>query len=65
MALRDTNCYTLFFVPSTSDPSITEVVEELFPPGKTRKAKYARLRECKEGETYSSGIYGESLGCNS
>ncbi|RXK37566.1 hypothetical protein M231_05191 [Tremella mesenterica] len=56
MALRDAACYTLLIQP-TKDTSIAEIVEE-GPSGSTRsEARYARVREKREGEAYSSVVY--------
>jgi hypothetical protein len=66
MALRDVSCYTLTIEPSSSDPSIVELVET--SEGR-KQPRYARVREAREGEAYSSVIYGEwdidrrALGC--
>lgn len=58
MALRDKACYTLNLIPSLKDPTIIELVENL-TADKEVEAKYVRVREDRDGEVYSSVIYGE------
>lgn len=59
MALRDKACYTLSLVPSLRDPNVLELVEA--GVGLKGEARYARVRETRDGEVYSSVLYGESL----
>lgn len=61
MSLRDTACYTLTISPSASSAGVTELLESLDIAASTPRARYARLREKREGEAYSSVIYGRSL----
>ena len=57
MALRDSACYTLLIHP-TKDPAIVEILEE-GPGGRSEpEARYARVKEKKEGEEYSATLYG-------
>jgi hypothetical protein len=58
MALRDKSCYTLTIQPSASQPGVTELIEFLVDGSPTSQAQYARLREDREGESYSSIIFG-------
>jgi hypothetical protein len=63
MALRDLSCYTLSIRPSPTDRSLTELVElESDSQGKSGAGtpRYARVIERREGEAYSSIIYGKS-----
>ena len=57
MSLRDTACYTLNVVPSATDPRVVELVEPKRPAG-NGEARYVRVREAQDGETYSCLIYG-------
>jgi hypothetical protein len=57
MSLRDLACYTLTFKSSPSDPKVAELVTVERGREETR---FARVREQKEGEAYSSAIYGMS-----
>jgi hypothetical protein len=61
MALRDLSCYTLSIRPSATDRSLTELVElESDSQGAgTGTPRYARVIERREGEAYSSIIYGK------
>ncbi|ORY33706.1 hypothetical protein BCR39DRAFT_518688 [Naematelia encephala] len=56
MSLRDTACYTLHLIPSSQDPNIIEAVENLIADAENT-ARYARVREVREGEIYSAAIY--------
>jgi hypothetical protein len=60
MSLRDTACYTLTLKPSTTDPKVVELTSI---QGRREEHRFARVREQKEGEAYSSAIYGTSSGC--
>lgn len=57
MSLRDQACYTLELQPSPSDPGLLELVEVV---GVSKEPRYARVRESKDGEAYSSALYGAS-----
>ena len=62
MSLRDAACYTLTLIPSLKDPTVVELVENYNGPaeGDRRQiARFARVREDREGEVYSAAIYGE------
>lgn len=58
MSLRDQACYTLELQPSQVDPAVVELLEVA---GASRERRYARVRESKEGEAYSSALYGTSV----
>ncbi|WVQ85240.1 hypothetical protein IAT38_007405 [Cryptococcus sp. DSM 104549] len=55
MSLRDTSCYTLTLSPSPRDPAVMELVETV-AVGRD-EARYARVKERREGEVYSAAIY--------
>lgn len=55
MSLRDLACYTLSLIPSSTDPKVVELVETV--QGK-EQARFARVRERREGEVYTAVIYG-------
>jgi hypothetical protein len=57
MSLRDLACYTLTLKPSTVDPTVIELTST---ESGREEHRFARVREQKEGEAYSSSIYGES-----
>ncbi|OCF55343.1 hypothetical protein L486_06823 [Kwoniella mangroviensis CBS 10435] len=59
MALRDANCYTLTVGQSSTDPSIIQLSESLGQLGNKDEPRYARVREKRDDEAYSSAIYGE------
>ena len=72
MALRDTACYTLFITPSGRHADHAELSESgssssgpSTNPGngseeKKGQLRYVRVKESREGEVYSSVIYGTS-----
>lgn len=55
MSLRDLACYTLTLKPHEKDPKVTELVSV---EGGREEHRFARVREEREGEAYSSSIYG-------
>lgn len=55
MSLRDQACYTLELQPSESDPAVLELLEVV---GGSKQPRYARVKEGREGEAYSSALYG-------
>ncbi|WRT64252.1 uncharacterized protein IL334_001183 [Kwoniella shivajii] len=59
MSLRDANCYALTLNQSKIDPSVIELTESFGPanPGNNVEARYARVRDKKDEEAYSSVIY--------
>ncbi|KAL7424770.1 hypothetical protein Q5752_000454 [Cryptotrichosporon argae] len=58
MSLRDKACYTLTLVPSLADPAVLELVEaHAGADGGAGEARYARVREARDGEVYSCGMY--------
>jgi hypothetical protein len=59
MSLRDTACYTLTVVNSTREPGVVELGEA--SSSRREEARYARVREKREKEAYSSVLYGTSL----
>lgn len=65
MALRDKGLYTLRLLPAAQNPTVLEVVEGGSIPGAGPSstgggdARFARVREGREGEVYSSVLYGE------
>lgn len=58
MSLRDKSCYTLTIHPSNTDPAIFELIESVGPATGNEKPRYARVKETREDESYSSAIYG-------
>lgn len=58
MSLRDKSCYTLTIHPSNADPAISELIESVGPATGNEKPRYARVKETREDESYSSAIYG-------
>jgi len=58
MSLRDLACYTLTLQPHASDPNVTELVTV---ENGREEHRFARVREQREGEAYSSAIYGKSF----
>jgi hypothetical protein len=57
MSLRDLACYTLTLKPHEKDPKVTELVSV---ENGREEHRFARVREVKDGEAYSSSIYGMS-----
>lgn len=57
MSLRDLACYTLTLKPHEKDPKVTELVSV---ENGREEHRFARVREVKDGEAYSSSIYGTS-----
>ncbi|KIR35467.1 hypothetical protein I352_01742 [Cryptococcus deuterogattii MMRL2647] len=57
MSLRDKSCYTLTIHPSNTDPAIFELIESVGPATGNEKPRYARVKETREDESYSSAIY--------
>nr|KIR45892.1 hypothetical protein I312_04862 [Cryptococcus bacillisporus CA1280] len=57
MSLRDKSCYTLTIHPSNADPAISELIESVGPATGNEKPRYARVKETREDESYSSAIY--------
>ncbi|KJE05046.1 hypothetical protein I311_01139 [Cryptococcus gattii NT-10] len=57
MSLRDKSCYTLTIHPSDADPAIFELMESVGPATGNEKPRYARVKETREDEGYSSAIY--------
>lgn len=57
MSLRDLACYTLTLKPHEQDPKVTELVSV---ENGREEHRFARVREVKDGEAYSSSIYGMS-----
>lgn len=58
MSLRDKSCYTLTIHPYNTDPAIFELIESVGPATGNEKPRYARVKETREDESYSSAIYG-------
>jgi len=57
MSLRDLACYTLTLKPHEQDQKVTELVSA---ENGREEHRFARVREVKDGEAYSSSIYGMS-----
>jgi len=57
MSLRDLACYTLTLKPHEQDPKVTELVAV---ENGREEHRFARVREVRDGEAYSSSIYGMS-----
>ncbi|KAE8542855.1 hypothetical protein D1P53_000918 [Cryptococcus gattii VGV] len=57
MSLRDKSCYTLTIRPSNTDLAIFELIESVGPATGNEKPRYARVKETREDESYSSAIY--------
>jgi len=57
MSLRDLACYTLTLKPHEQDSKVTELVSV---ENGREEHRFARVREVKDGEAYSSSIYGMS-----
>jgi hypothetical protein len=57
MSLRDLACYTLTLKPHEKDPNVTELVSV---ENGREEHRFARVREERDGEVYSSSIYGMS-----
>ncbi|UOH85243.1 hypothetical protein LQV05_002062 [Cryptococcus neoformans] len=57
MSLRDKSCYTLTIHPSGTDPAILELVESMGPATGNEEPRYARVKETRQDEGYSSVIY--------
>jgi hypothetical protein len=57
MSLRDLACYTLTLKPHQKDPKVTELVSV---ENGREEHRFARVREERDGEVYSSSIYGMS-----
>ena len=57
MSLRDLACYTLTLKPHEQDPKVTELVSA---ENGREEHRFARVREVKDDEAYSSSIYGTS-----
>ncbi|WVW82428.1 hypothetical protein I302_104438 [Kwoniella bestiolae CBS 10118] len=57
MALRDANCYTLTLSQSNTDPSIIQLSESFGQLANKVEPRYARVREKRDDEAYSSAIY--------
>jgi hypothetical protein len=57
MSLRDLSCYTLTLKPHEQDPKVTELVSV---ENGREEHRFARVREVRDGEAYSSSIYGMS-----
>jgi hypothetical protein len=57
MSLRDLACYTLTLKPHEQDPKVTELVSV---ENGREEHRFARVREVRDGEAYSSSIYGMS-----
>ncbi|WVO24484.1 uncharacterized protein IAS62_005852 [Cryptococcus decagattii] len=62
MSLRDKSCYTLTIHPSNTDPAIFELIESVGPATGNEKPRYARVKETREDESYSSAIYDSLTG---
>jgi hypothetical protein len=58
MSLRDLACYTLTLKPHEQDPKVTELVSV---ENGREEHRFARVREVRDGEAYSSSIYGMSF----
>ena len=58
MSLRDLACYTLTLKPHEQDSKVTELVS--VEHGR-EEHRFARVREVRDGEAYSSSIYGMSF----
>jgi len=58
MSLRDLACYTLALKPHEQDPKVTELVSV---ENGREEHRFARVREVRDGEAYSSSIYGMSF----
>lgn len=61
MSLRDKSCYTLTIHPSGTDPAVLELVESMGPATGNEEPRYARVKETRQDEGYSSVIYGMYL----
>ncbi|OWZ28810.1 hypothetical protein C361_06554 [Cryptococcus neoformans Tu259-1] len=57
MSLRDKSCYTLTIHPSGTDPAVLELVESMGPATGNEEPRYARVKETRQDEGYSSAIY--------
>jgi len=57
MSLRDLACYTLTLRPLEQNSKVTELVSV---ENGREEHRFARVREVKDGEAYSSSIYGMS-----
>ena len=57
MSLRDLACYTLTLRPHEKDKNVTELISV---ENGREEHRFARLREERDGEAYSSSIYGMS-----
>jgi hypothetical protein len=58
MSLRDLACYTLTLKPHEQDSKVTELVSV---ENGREEHRFARVREVRDGEAYSSSIYGMSF----
>lgn len=58
MSLRDLACYTLILKPHEKDSKVTELVSV---ENGREEHRFARVRDERDGEAYSSSIYGMSL----
>lgn len=57
MSLRDLACYTLTLKPHEKDSKVIELVSV---ENGREEHRFARVREVRDGEAYSSSIYGMS-----
>ena len=58
MSLRDLACYTLTLRPNEKDKNVTELISV---ENGREEHRFARVREERDGESYSSSIYGMSF----
>lgn len=61
MSLRDKSCYTLTIHASSTDPAVLQLVESMGPATGYEEPRYARVKETRHDESYSSAIYGMYL----
>ncbi|EAL17444.1 hypothetical protein CNBM1370 [Cryptococcus deneoformans B-3501A] len=57
MSLRDKSCYTLTIHASSTDPAVLQLVESMGPATGYEEPRYARVKETRHDESYSSAIY--------
>ena len=57
MSLRDLACYTLTLRPHEKDKNVTELISV---ENGRESHRFARVREERDGEAYSSSMYGMS-----